>query len=174
MPAFRFTARGSLWNALDPVDPEIRETIDYIGVRRHQDAYADVVNRRSWSELHSLFRPDTEIVLDTRSGELRSIVGPDALGEFLDQAMARFEFFQFVVLSTQVTLDPDVPDHASARLYMCELRQGRPDGRGSVAFGVYHDDYVRADGHWWFAHRRYHSLARSAPDLAVFPFPELL
>jgi hypothetical protein len=38
---------------------------------------------------------------------------------------------------------------------------------------VYHDAYERHDGRWWFAHRRYHSLARTAPDLAVFPFPDV-
>ena len=46
---------------------------------------------------------------------------------------------------------------------MCELRQETADGRHSVAYGVYHDDYVRQDGKWWFAHRLYHSLARTAP-----------
>ncbi|MGZ4689878.1 MAG: nuclear transport factor 2 family protein [Acidimicrobiia bacterium] len=159
------------------MDPELRETVDYLAVRRLQDAYADVVNRRVWAELEQLFRPDCEIVLDTRTGSLRSIVGPAALGDFLDEAMARFEFFEFVVLSTRVVLDPDIPDSARARLYMCELRQGADDGRGSVAFGVYHDDYIRRDDRWWFAHRRYHSLARTAPDLAadlaVFPFPDV-
>jgi hypothetical protein len=38
---------------------------------------------------------------------------------------------------------------------------------------VYHDEYVKTEGRWWFGHRRYHSLARTAPDLAVFPFPDV-
>jgi hypothetical protein len=56
---------------------------------------------------------------------------------------------------------------------MCELRQTEADGRGSIAYGVYHDAYERHGGRWWFAHRRYHSLARTAPDLVVFPFPDV-
>jgi SnoaL-like domain len=155
------------------VEPEVRETVDYIAIRRLQDAYADVVTRRAWAELRDLFRPDAALVLDVRVGEPRTFVGPTAIGEFIGQSIERFEYFQFVVLGTRVTLGGDDPARAVARLYMCELRQTAEGGNGSVAFGVYHDDYVRVDGPWWFAHRRYHSLARTAPDLAVFPFPDL-
>jgi hypothetical protein len=155
------------------MEPEVRETVDYIAVRRLQDAYADVVTRRAWSEFDDLFRPDAELVLDTRVGEPRTFVGPDGIGEFIDQSIERFEYFQFVVLGTRITLNADGPDRANARLYMCELRQSAADGHQSVAYGVYHDLCVRHDDRWWFAHRRYHSLARTAPDLAIFPFPEV-
>ena len=147
--------------------------IDYIAVRRLQDAYADVVNRRAWPEFEDLFRPEAEVVLDTRRGDLLSFTGPGAIGDFIGRSIERFEFFEFVVLGTRVTFDGDSPDRASARLYMCELRQSAEEGRQSVAYGVYHDDHVRVDGRWWFAQRRYHSLARTAPDLAVFPFPDV-
>jgi hypothetical protein len=155
------------------VEPEVRETVDYVAVRRLQDAYADVVTRRAWAELGDLFRPGAELVLDVRVGEPRTFVGPTAIGELIDQSIERFEYFQFVVLGTRVVLNADGPDGATARLYMCELRQSAADGRQSVAYGVYHDAYARHDGRWWFAHRRYHSLARTAPDLAIFPFPDV-
>jgi hypothetical protein len=155
------------------VEPEVREAVDYLAVRRLQDAYADVVTRRAWPELAELFRPDAAVVLDVRVGELRTVVGPAAIGDFIEAAIARFEYFQFVVLGTRVMLDPETPDRAAARLYMCELRQGGVENRPTVAYGVYHDDYVRVDGTWWFAHRLYHSLARTAPDLAIFPFPDV-
>jgi hypothetical protein len=154
------------------VEPELRETVDYIAVRRLQDAYADVVTRRAWPELLDLFRPDAELVLDLRSGEPRVFVGPGAIGQFIEASIERFSRFQFVVLGTRVALESDA-DRATARLYMCELRQSVAEGNESVAYGVYHDAYVREDGRWWFAHRRYHSLARTAPDLAVFPFPDV-
>jgi hypothetical protein len=155
------------------MEPELREAVDYLAIRRLQDAYADVVTRRAWPELHDLFRPDCELVLDVRDGEVRTFVGPDGIGRFIADAITRFSYFQFVVLGTRVNVASNGPDGSSARLYMCELRQDAADGRGSVAFGVYHDDYVRIDGRWWFARRRYHSLARTAPDLAVFPFPDV-
>lgn len=155
------------------MEPEVREAVDYLAVRRLQDAYADVVNRRAWAELHELFRPDAEVVLDVRRGEPLSFTGPAEIGDFIARSIERFERFQFVVLGTRVALGTDGPDRATARLYMCELRQSADEGRESAAYGVYHDGYVRLDGQWWFAHRRYHSLARTAPDLAVFPFPDL-
>jgi hypothetical protein len=155
------------------VDPELRETVDYIAVRRLQDAYADVVTRRAWPELEDLFRPDAELVLDVRRGDVLSFTGPQAIGSFIGQSIERFEFFEFVVLGTRVRFDPDDPDRASARLYMCELRQSVEEGRHSVAYGLYQDDHVRVDGRWWYAHRHYSSLARTAPDLAVFPYPDL-
>jgi hypothetical protein len=155
------------------MEPEVRETVDYIAIRRLQDAYADVVTRRAWDELGDLFRPDAEVSVDVRVGEPRVMVGPDGIGTFIDRAIARFERFQFVVLGTVVDLAGADADRATARLYMCELRQSVDDGHESVAYGVYHDDYVRHEGRWWFARRRYHSLARTAPDLAVFPFPDV-
>lgn len=155
------------------MEPGVRETVDYVAIRRLQDAYADVVTRRAWPELRDLFRPDAEVVVDVRNHEPRTLVGPDGVGSFIDSAIARFGYFQFVVLGTRVDLGGDDPDHATARLYMCELRQTADDGRHSVAYGVYHDEYVRHEGRWWFAHRRYHSLARTAPDLTVFPFPDV-
>ena len=155
------------------MDPGVRETIDYIAVRRLQDAYADVVNRRAWPELGELFRPEAEVVLDVRRGDLLELAGPGAIGDFIGRSIERFEFFQFVVLGTRITFDPDDTSRTSARLYMCELRQSVDEGRHSVAYGVYHDEHLRFDGRWWFASRRYHSLARTAPDLAVFPFPDV-
>jgi hypothetical protein len=155
------------------MDPAVQETVDYIAIRRLQDAYADVVTRRAWAELDELFRPDAEVVVDTRDREPRTLVGPDGIGTFIDTAIARFDRFQFVVLGTRVDLGGSDPDRATARLYMCELRQSADEGHESIAYGVYHDDYVRHDGRWWFARRRYHSLARTAPDLTVFPFPDV-
>jgi hypothetical protein len=54
---------------------------------------------------------------------------------------------------------------------MVELRQEASNGRWSNAFGVYHDDYVRADGAWRFGERHYQSLARTGRG-EVFPFPD--
>ena len=41
------------------------ETIDYVAITRLQAAYADVVNRRAWSELAEHFRPDAPVRIDT-------------------------------------------------------------------------------------------------------------
>ena len=54
---------------------------------------------------------------------------------------------------------------------MCEIRQHQASGRWTNAYGLYHDRYAFVANRWWFAERRYHSLARHGPDLDVFQFP---
>jgi hypothetical protein len=156
-------------------DPQsIAETFDYVAIRRLQDAYADVVTRRAWDELPELFLPEAVVELDVRQGDVIRIGGPAALADFIAGAIEQFTFFEFVTLNTRI----DVGDGtAQARLYMCELRTERDTDRWNNAFGVYHDRYVRRDGQWRFAHRRYHSMARPAPEgdtVDAFEFPHHL
>jgi hypothetical protein len=149
------------------VDP-LQETIDYVAITRLQSAYADIVNRRAWPEFDDLFRPDAPVTVDTVTNPVVSLTGPGAVGDFIGGAIERFEFFEFVVLNAVVTIDGDT---ATGRVFMCELRQERESGRFTRAFGLYRDDYARVDGKWWFARRRYQSLARSGRG-EVFAFPE--
>lgn len=153
-------------------DPLVAEAVHDTGVRRLQHAYADVVNRRAWPELADLFVPDAPVVVDRRAGDPLRLVGPDQLGAFIGAAVDHFEFFEFVILNAHV-LFPDGPlaDTVVSRLFMCEQRQSRDSGRWTTAYGLYHDRYTLRSGRWWFAERRYHSLARHAPDLEVFPLP---
>lgn len=161
------------------MDELARETIDVIAISRVQAAYADVVTRRAWPELHDLFRPDAPVEVDTVTAAPVELTGPDEIGSFISGAIERFEFFQFVILNSHIVTGVDGdPDAARARLYMCELRlesatEEKPAGQWSNAFGIYHDDYVRHDGRWWFARRRYQSLARIelSGRAEVFPFP---
>ncbi len=146
-----------------------RETIDYVAISRLQSAYADVVNRRAWSELASLFRPDAPVRIDTVTNPLVDVTGPGELGRFIGGAIERFAFFEFVILNAVVDIGGDTA--ATGRIFMCELRQERESGRFTRAFGVYHDDYCRHEDRWWFAARRYQSLARTGTD-PVFAFPE--
>jgi hypothetical protein len=153
-------------------DPS-QDTIDYVAVCRLQAAYADVVNRRAWPELGELFLPDAPVHVDTVTNPPIDLTGPQAVGAFIGAAIERFEFFEFVILNTRVTTAADGdPDAARARLFMCELRQEAANGHWTNAFGVYHDDYRRRDGRWWFAGRRYQSLARTGRG-EVFPFPQV-
>jgi hypothetical protein len=140
-------------------------------VRRLQHAYADVVNRRAWPELESLFRPDAEVVIDRRAGDPLRLVGGNEVGAFIGSAIDHFSFFEFVILNAHIVF-PDGPEAGTAvcRLFMCELRQDGT-GRFSTAFGLYHDRYALEDDRWRFAERRYHSLARHGRVLEVFPLP---
>ncbi len=150
----------------------LAEAVHDTGVRRLQHAYADVVNRRAWPELSRLFLPDAPVVIDRREGEPLRLNGAAALGEFIGAAIERFEFFEFVVLNAHIVF-PEGPMAGTAvsRLFMCELRQDGATGRQTSAYGIYHDRYRLESNRWWFAERRYHSLARHGPELDAFPFP---
>jgi hypothetical protein len=56
-------------------DPQVAEAVHDTGVRRLQHAYADVVNRRAWSELDDLFVPDAVVTIDRRTGDQLRLVG---------------------------------------------------------------------------------------------------
>ena len=157
------------------MEPSIQEAIDYLAVRRLQDAYADVVNRRAWAELDDLFVADAVVRVDKRDGDALDITGPAAVGVFIGGAIEQYDFFEFVILNSRVFLDAaaDEMNRATARVYMNELRHARDSGRWSVAYGLYHDVYRREHDRWWFARRDYHSLARTSPDFDVFPHPAL-
>ena len=154
---------------MTPPPPE-QDALAYLAITRLQAAYADVVTRRAWPELFALFTPDAPVHVDTVTAPVIEIIGPEALGTFIGKAIERFEFFEFVILNTVVTIDE--PSSARGRLYMVELRQDAATGHWSNAFGVYHDDYRRGgDGRWRFAERQYQSLARTGRG-DVFPFPQ--
>jgi hypothetical protein len=149
-----------------------QETIDYVAICRLQAAYADSVTRRAWAELDELFVPSATVTVDTVTSAPIELVGPTAVGDFISAAVERFEFFELVILNTTVELRHDGDaDTARARVFTCELRQDRSNGRWTNAFGVYHDEYRRIDRRWWYARRRYQSLARTG-RAEIFPFPK--
>lgn len=156
------------------IDDELLLTaVHDTGIRRLQHAYADVVNRRAWPELEDLFLPDARIAIDTRKGEPLQLVGGRALGDFIGASVTRFSFFEFEILNAHIVFpDGAAAESAVSRLYMCEHRLDESSGRWTNAFGLYHDRYHFDGSRWWFAERTYHSLARNAPELEVFPFPE--
>jgi hypothetical protein len=163
-------------------DRRLAETIEYVAIRRLQDRYADIVNRRTWQELHEVMRPGCRLTLDLGDTE-KAFDGPAAIGDFIGTQLEQFSFFEFVILNTVVHVDVDAGS-AGARTYMQELRQNVDDGRRTNAFGVYQDGFERdPDGRWWFARRRYNSYSRTQVqgpeheqvvfDVPVVPLDEL-
>jgi hypothetical protein len=146
----------------------VDETADVVALWRLQSTYADIVTRRAWSELDTLFLPDVTIEVDTVSGHPRHFVGPPAFIDFVGPATDRFDHFEFVILNTVVEVDGD---GASGRIFMCEIRHSAVDSEWSTAYGLYQDSYRRVDGTWWVAERRYRSLARTGVDEGFFGIP---
>jgi hypothetical protein len=156
---------------MPPTLTTLDDALAYLGIVRLHAAYADVTTRRSWVELRDLFLPDAKVTLHLRTSDPLEFVGPDAIGGFIAQAIDQFEFFEFVVLNSVVDVAADGRT-ATGRMYMQELRQGGASGRWTVIYGVYHDTYEHLAGGWRFAGRDYYSLARTSPDMDVFPIPE--
>ena len=92
---------------------------DYLAIRRLQDAYADVVSRRAFGELHDLFLPTTSVLVEL-PGRTREITGPDdqlvlqrrteitALPEVIDRYLA--DGFEFVTLSGLIDRSLEAPN----------------------------------------------------------------
>jgi hypothetical protein len=131
--------------------------------------YADAVNRRRWSELSRLFLEDAKIALRTLQRQPLELTGPEALGRFIGEVVARFDFFQFVLLNARLELGPD-GDSALGRLFVCEYRWEKSAGKWTQVFGVYCDRYRRIDGRWWFAQRAFDPLVAAGNDGSVVDF----
>lgn len=141
--------------------------VDHVRIERLQSAYADVVNRRAWTELATLFDPDAPIRLDTATRDPIELVGPAEFERFVSAAVDRFAFFEFVILNRRIELHDD-PDTAAARIFMCEIRRDVGTLEWSTAYGVYHDRYHRSPGGWRFARRDYRSITRTGGEVFGF------
>jgi hypothetical protein len=156
---------------MSPIPRNVDETADYIAITRLLHRYADVVTRRAWPELAELFLPGCPIILDLRTDTEEHYVGPEEFGVFIATALSRFDFFEFAILNSVVDTAGVDDDIATGRVYICELRRDAGTGAFSQAFGLYQDEYARDGGRWWFARRRYSSLARHDGALIAFPIP---
>lgn len=153
---------------------ELQQTIDWVGIRRLHARYADVVNRRAWSELHALFLADAVVCVEMPRQEPVEAVGPDALGAFIDGAVKRFDWFQFVLLEAVIEFPPEVGEgEAVGRVYMVELRLDGKTGQETKAYGLYQDRYRRTEAGWRFAARRFQPTVWSGRDLSTLPLPDL-
>lgn len=153
--------------ASDPTTGD--ETSSQLALQGLLAAYTDVVNRRRWNELESLFLPEAKIELGTLQRTPLELVGPVALGRFIHEVTQRFDFFQFVVLNARLELA--LAEHAArGRLFVCEYRWEKAAARWTQVFGVYCDRYRRIDGRWWFEQRVFDPLVSAGSDGAVVDF----
>lgn len=151
------------------MDPDLLATVDHVAIARLQDAYAESVSRRDWVAVQALFLPGAVVELDLVDRPHRSLEGSHEVAAFLDDAVGRFSFFEFVILNRHIELWPGGDrSAANGRISLCELRLPHGASAREESFGRYRDRYAKVDGAWRIAGRRYRSLARF-PAATVFP-----
>jgi len=144
----------------NPAGIAVAEAVAYVAIRRVQHRYADIVNRRAWHELTGVMHEQCRITIDTVK-DCWHVTGPADVGALIDRQVQRFDFFEFLALSTVMDIDA-AAGRATTRLYMQEVRHHQAQGRHTNAFGIYHDVLLCEDGgNWRFAKRHYRSLARN-------------
>ena len=147
-------------------DALLAETVDYVAIRRLQSAYADVVHPPGVGGVRRAVparrggggRPPRRRAAALRRAARRSASSSATRSPGID-------FFEFVVLNTASRSGSAAIPTSRPRACTCRsCATRRESGRFTVVYGVYHDRLARAGGHWWFEHRRYHTLTRSAAD----------
>ncbi len=128
-------------------------------IRRLVGLYCDAVNRRDAEAAGLLFAPDCRITI---AG------GPQRVGRELQTEGMRQTFAAFAFLRQQcdVGLIDVAGDTARARLSVFEASQKPGEGRLSLIFGFYEDNYVRLAEGWRFQARRYVLQYRCLVDAA--------
>src|SRR5262249_31091728 len=130
-------------------------------------AYADIAPRKACWDVPPLVVPDARFTFDTKGGTFE-VVGPEAFAEFGAKSLEGFTFYEYIPLNVVVKVDSDTA--ARGRVYSFEVGEDRESGNWVTFYGLYHDDYVHADGGWRFASRHYQALARRADEhLDWFP-----
>jgi hypothetical protein len=150
-------------------DRQRDDSADVVALLRLQSTYADIVTRRAWDELDTVFVPDISIEIDTVSGPVSRCASAAQFRSFVSEAVARFDHFQFVILNSVVDVEGDT---ARGRIFMCEIRHVRELDEWSTAYGLYQDSYACRAGRWWIIERRYRSLARTGSAAGIFGVPD--
>jgi len=162
-----------VWERSEVTDRDsLHALLAHHAIEQLHTTYADVVNRRAWDELGPLFTAHATIQVDTVSSDPVEATGAGELADFLDRAVARFAFLEFVVLTLRVEAPaPEAPDRTTSRLWMREVRRDLGTLAWSEAYGLYRDSYRRDGDTWRFASRRYRSITRTDGDVFALPDP---
>ena len=138
---------------------------EYLAIRQLCERYVDAVNRRHTQDWAATWAPDA--VWDLGRGPVE---GRDQIVAAWESAMAGFPHVVMWVHSG--VIESVDGDRATARWYHQEILDIAGGGR-QVGMGVYRDQFVRLDGAWHFAVRRYDLLYFGPPDLSgnFNPYP---
>ncbi len=122
---------------------------DRIAIRELVESYNDAVMRfdeAAWAENWT-----DDATWDTGNGPL---TGKDVFVPAWREAMSNFSFVGFFASAGPITVDGDT---AHATWYQQEFLHQKAGGKLNIT-GQYEDDYVKANGRWYFKQRIYKIL----------------
>jgi len=122
---------------------------DRLAIRELVDSYNDAVMRfdeEAWSANWA-----DDATWDTGNG---AMTGKDVFVPVWREAMSGFSFVGFFASAGPIVVDGD---SAHATWYQQEFLHQKEGGKLNIT-GQYEDDYVKADGRWYFQQRIYKIL----------------
>jgi hypothetical protein len=148
------------------MDPE--HLADELAIQNLVHRYADAVVRRDADAWGSTWADDGEWRVLGNAAR-----GREAVVELWLGLMEQLPFVLQQATGGLIDFAGDTQDAAKGRWYISE-HGFMQNGSGMLNLGVYHDDYIRENGEWRFALRRFDSLYMGKPDLSgsPIPFPE--
>lgn len=140
---------------------------DELALRRLVDLYVDATCRADPPGIADTFIADGH----WSAAGVAEARGREELEKTFSGLLTAFSLLIQGVSSGLVQLDPADPDRATGRWYIWEVAR-MADGTDFRAAGVYHDQYVRQQGEWRFASRRFNSMfIRRGEEVTTSPFP---
>jgi hypothetical protein len=130
---------------------------DLVAIDQLLRRYGDIATRRAWDEFGEIILPDAPMQFVRSTGDPLEFTGPDAVADLGKQAMADFDFYLYVPLNSVATVAGD--GTATGRVYSHEVATTSA-GEMVHVYGRYDDRYVKDDGRWMIAARRYETLLR--------------
>ena len=128
----------------------LQEISDRIELQDLVTQYADIIDRKTFSELNLIFTDDAVIDYEATGAPKCSVAEMIA---FLTEAMSLFPNHQHLVSNTQFKVNGDT---ATGRV-MCfnPMEMAVEDGTQTFILGIWYvDEFVRIDGRWLFASRK--------------------
>ena len=128
----------------------LQEISDRLELQDLVTQYADIIDRKAFSELNTIFTDDAIIDYEA-TGALKCSV--KEMIAFLTEAMSLFPNHQHLVSNTHFKVDGDT---ATGRV-MCfnPMEMAVEDGTQTFILGIWYvDEFARINGRWLFTSRR--------------------
>ena len=128
----------------------LQEISDRLELQDLVTQYADIIDRKAFSELNLIFTDNAVIDYEATGAPKCSVAEMIA---FLTEAMSLFPNHQHLVSNTQLKVNGDT---ATGRV-MCfnPMEMAVEDGTRTFILGIWYvDEFARIDGRWLFASRK--------------------